>query len=82
MPETKLEEKINSIALSVAEINVKVDNIITNQLDQKKEIDKLEERIRILEEQRANDNGFKKGVNWIIALLGGGAGAAITKLVS
>lgn len=82
MPETELEKKVNEIATSVAVMNTKLDNIITTQLNQNKKIESLEERIRVLEEQKANDNGFKKGVNWLIGLIGGGAGAAIAKLLS
>ncbi len=81
MPETELEKKVNEIATGIAVIDTKLNNIITNQLDQKKEIEVLEERVRILEEQKAQDNGFKKGVNWLIGIIGGGAGAAIAKIL-
>lgn len=82
MPETDLEKKVNQIATSVAVINTKLDTVILAQNNQDKKIEALEERIRVLEEQKANDNGFKKGVNWLIGLIGGGAGAAIAKLLS
>ncbi|HAX49682.1 MAG TPA: hypothetical protein PK605_00410 [Ignavibacteria bacterium] len=82
MPESEIEKKVNEIAKGIAVIDVKLNNIIANQLDQKEKIEALEVRIRILEEQKANDNGFKKGVNWLIGLIGGGAGAAIAKLLS
>jgi hypothetical protein len=82
MPETELEKKVNEIVTGVAVIKEKLDNIITKQLDQDERIKSLEERISTLEKKEAEDNGFKKGVNWLIGLIGGGAGAAIAKLLS
>jgi septal ring factor EnvC (AmiA/AmiB activator) len=82
MPETDLEKKVNDIVTGVAVIKEKLDNISLTLLNQNKRIDQLEERVIVLEKQKAEDNGFKKGVNWLIGLIGGGAGAAIAKLLS
>jgi septal ring factor EnvC (AmiA/AmiB activator) len=82
MPETDLEKKVNDIVTGVAVIKEKLDNISLTLLNQNKRIDQLEERVIVLEKQKAEDNGFKKGVNWLIGLASGGAAAALTKFLS
>lgn len=75
MPETDLEKKVNEIHASVRVI----ENSLTMLV---KQHDNLDARMKVVEEWKATETGFKKGVIWIVGLLGGGAGAAITKLLS
>lgn len=75
MPETDLEKKVNEIHTAAEVIKSKLDTLIMGHYD-------LDKRLKAVEEWKATETGFKKGVIWIVGLLGGGAGAAITKLLS